>query len=136
MQYLNFLFNLNFFEIISLILVLIFILMIWFFLWKITKYKEISNSRADAIKRSKWVILWEVYEKIIPFLPNFKYSPKDMVFIWKWFDYLVLNWLSEWNLKNIIFLEIKSSKWNLNKNEKMIMKIVWEKKVTYEEFRV
>ncbi|MBP8016439.1 hypothetical protein KAZ01_00380 [Candidatus Gracilibacteria bacterium] len=136
MNFFEFLFKLNFIQISIIITLFVFALMIGFFIGKIIKYKEILSSRMDAVKRSKGVILGEVYEKVIPFLPNFKYSPKDMVFIGKGFDYLVLEGLSEGNLKNIIFLEIKSGKSNLNKNEKMIQKILGEKKVRYEEFRI
>jgi len=45
--------------------------------------KEIKNIRSDAIKRSQSVILGSVYEKVLPFLPDFPYAPKDMVFIGK-----------------------------------------------------
>jgi predicted Holliday junction resolvase-like endonuclease len=77
----------------------------------------------------------KVNEKLAPMLPNFKYKPKDLVFIWKWFDYLVLDWLSEWNLKQIIFLEIKSWKSTLNKNEKQIKQTIENKKVKYEIYK-
>jgi|GEM_PF-1008458 len=35
----------------------------------------------DAIRGSKNSIMGELYEKILPALPNFPYAPKDMVFI-------------------------------------------------------
>lgn len=108
----------------------------WYVIWKISKYSDIKNYRNDAIKRSKSAILWEVYEKIMPFLTEFEYSPKDMVFIWKWFDYLIMDWLSEWDLKEIIFMEIKYWSSQLNKNEKMIRQIVGSKKIKYVEYRI
>jgi predicted Holliday junction resolvase-like endonuclease len=72
----------------------------------------------------------------MPFLSNFSYSPKDMVFVGKWFDYLVLDWLNEWDLREIIFMEIKYWSSTLNKNEKMIRQIVGSKKVKYVEFKI
>lgn len=107
------------------------------FLWaRIKIFGEIKLHRQDAVKRSRASILWELYEKITPFLQDFEYSPKDMVFVGKWFDYLVLDWLNEWDLKEIIFLEIKYGSSTLNKNEKMIRQIVGSKKVKYVEFKI
>lgn len=110
--------------------------MLWLIIWKILRYSEVKRYKLDAIKRSKSSILWEVYEKILPFLKDFSYNPKDMVFIWKWFDYLVLDWLANWDIKEIIFLEIKSGTSSLNKNERMIKNALKWKNIKYEEFRI
>jgi hypothetical protein len=72
---------------------------------------------------------------VLPFLPNFPYSPKDMVFIGKGFDYLVLDGLSEGELRKIVFLEVKSGSSRLNPNEKMIAAIVAEKAIEWKEYR-
>ena len=102
---------------------------------RILRWKEVKTIRSDAIKRSQAVILGSVYEKVLPFLPDFPYSPKDMVFIGKGFDYLVLNGLTNGALEEIVFLEIKSGKSSLNTNEKMIRTTVRDKRVKFEEFR-
>ena len=122
----------------------IWILVLWVFFWviiwilfsKISRYKSIKEDRKASIKKSKSVILWEVYEKIMPFLPNFPYKPKDMVFVGKWIDYIIFDWLNEWDLKKIVFLEVKSWTSGLNKNEKMIRDIISKKEVEYIEYRV
>ncbi len=59
-----------------------------------------------------------------------------MVFVGKWFDYLILDWLNEWDLREIIFMEIKYGSSTLNKNEKMIRHVVGSKKVKYVEFKI
>ena len=115
-------------------------LIIWLFvgimIWKVIKYKTLKYERLTSIKKSKSIILWEVYEKVLPFLPNFPYAPRDMVFVWKGIDYIVFDWLNNWDLKKIIFLEVKSWKSNLNKNEKMIRNIVLKNNIEYREYRV
>lgn len=115
-------------------------LIIWYcigyLVWKYIKYKTIKWERKDATLRSRSVILWEVYEKILPFLPDFKYNPKDMVFIWKWIDYIIFDWLSAWQLKKVVFLEVKSGKSSLNNNERMIRDSVSKKRINYEIYRV
>lgn len=54
-----------------------------FIIGRILRHSEMRQHRDDAIKRSQSVILGSVYEKVLPFLPNFPYAPKDMVFIGK-----------------------------------------------------
>lgn len=123
-------------EIFILIFWLIIWLFVWILIWKIIKYKTLKNERELSIKKSKSVILWEVYEKVLPFLPNFPYAPRDMTFVGKGVDYIVFDGISEWNLKKIIFLEVKSGSSKLNGNEKMIRDKILENKVEYKEYRI
>ena len=106
-----------------------------FLVGRILRSSKISAERKDAIKRSNAVILGAVYEKVLPFLPDFPYSPKDMVFIGKGFDYLVLDGLAEGKLRKIVFLEVESGSSRLNTNEKMIATIVGEKAIEWKEYR-
>ena len=69
---------------------------------------RIKSSRKAAVSQSRSVVLGHVNEKIAPLLPNFPYYYKDLVFLGKGVDYLVLDGLSSGNLKQIVFLEIKS----------------------------
>ena len=121
---------------ILMIVLMVIWIIIWYYIWKIARHIDIKRNRDDAIKRSRSAILWELYEKILPFLSNFAYSPKDMVFVWKWFDYLILDWLNDWELKEIIFMEVKYWTSSLNKNEKMIRQAVGSKLVKYVEFKI
>ncbi len=111
-------------------------LMAGFFIGRMARHRHISAERKDAIKRSEAVILGAVYEKVLPFLPEFPYAPKDMVFIGKGFDYLVLDGLSEGSLRKIVFLEVKSGGSRLNANEKMISAVVQNGPIEWEEYRI
>ena len=111
-------------------------LMAGFFIGRLARHRHISAERKDAIKRSEAVILGAVYEKVLPFLPEFPYAPKDMVFIGKGFDYLVLDGLSEGSLRKIVFLEVKSGGSRLNANEKMISAVVQDGHIEWEEYRI
>lgn len=120
------------------------IILIWIIIWTILWYLiarllfGIQNKwqRKNAIERSKHVIMWQVNEKIAPILPWFPYNYKDLVFIGKWIDYIVFDWLSTGYLKQIVFLEIKSWNSNLNKNELMIQECLNRRKVYYDVLRM
>jgi len=107
-------------------------LFIGYLIWKIVKSSEVKKHRKDAVKKSRSVILWEVAEKTAPFMPQIPYNPKDMTFIWKWVDYIVFDGISSWNLKQIVFLEIKTGKSKQNNNEKQVEEIIRLKKIKYE----
>lgn len=107
------------------------------FLWmKILSFGIQKQIRSDAVRGSRNAITGEIYEKILPSLPNFPYAPKDMVFVWKGTDYIIFDGLSEWNLKEIVFLELKSWKSRLNHNEKMVKKILDLRQVRFAEMRI
>jgi len=120
------------------------IILIWILIWTFVGYLlarllfwvQIRWQRKNAIERSKHVVMWQVNEKIAPILPGFPYNYKDLVFIWKWIDYVVFDWLSTGYLKQVVFLEIKSGNSNLNKNEIMIQECLNRKKVYYEILRM
>lgn len=106
------------------------------FIMRIISMHEHKWVRKSAIQGSRNNIFGEVYEKILPALPNFPYAPKDMVFIGKWCDYIIFDWLSSGHLREIVFLELKSGNATLNANEKMIRDTVDKKRIRYTEYRI
>ena len=121
----------------SLLIVWIIVgLVVGFLLAKVFSMKHTLKDRQASIKGSKAVILGHVKEQMAAIHPGFPYHTKDMVFIGKGFDYLVLDGLSEGNLRQIVFVEIKSWSSMLNKNEKQIQTIINNKFIKYEIIRL
>ncbi len=106
------------------------------FIMRLLSLHEHKWVRNKAVQGSRNSIFWEVYEKILPALPNFPYAPKDMVFIWKGCDYIIFDGLSEGLLREIIFLELKSWNATLNRNEKAIQYLVDQRRVRFSEYRI
>ena len=69
---------------------------------------------------------------MLPIFPEFLYHSKDLVFIGKGVDYIIFDGLAEGELRDIIFLEIKTGKSQLNKNERMIQQFLSTKRARYE----
>jgi len=101
--------------------------------WKQKYEKEI---RRDAIEKSKAVIAGKATEHLAPFLPNFKYNPKNVRFLGSPIDLIVFDGLDEGDLKSIVFVEIKYGKSMLTKREKQIKDIIERKKVRWELLRI
>ena len=111
-------------------------LIVWYIVAKLTVHSAVKSARSSSVRQARNVILWDVNEKLAPALPGFPYDFKDMVFIWKWIDYLVFDGLASGHLRKIILLEIKSWQSLLNRNETMIKNAVWNGLISYEVFRV
>ncbi|OYT34082.1 Holliday junction resolvase [Archaeoglobales archaeon] len=101
--------------------------------WRQKYEKEI---RRDAIEKSKAVIAGKVTEHLIPYLPEFKYNPKDARFIGSPVDLIVFDGLDEGDLRRIVFVEVKSGKSTLSKREKLIRDAIEQRKVEWVVLRV
>jgi predicted Holliday junction resolvase-like endonuclease len=86
--------------------------------------------------RSRAVLSGNFSEQLAPYLPDFKYNPSDCRFIGKPVDMIVFNGLSDGELKDVTFLEIKSGDSKLNNNQKDLKKVIDSKKVKFEEYRI
>ena len=95
--------------------------------------QEEKGIREDAIKRSEAVIQGKVTEHLIPFFPDFKYNPKDVRFMGAPVDLVVFDGLSEGEMRNVVFVEVKTGKTaNLSSRERMVRNCVENKEVVYE----
>lgn len=95
-----------------------------------------ANIRADAIKRSSAVVSGKVTEHLMPYMGIFPYNPKDARFLGAPIDLIVFDGLSEGNLQEIIFLEVKTGASSLSARERQIREIVSSRRVSWREFRV
>lgn len=123
-------------DISTLIVGITFGLILWVGAMRILFSLEHKEIRKSAISGSKNQILGELYEKVLPVLPNFPFKPKDMVFLGKGCDYIIFDWLSEGRLREIIFLELKSGNARLTKNEEAIRYTISHKQVRYAEYHI
>jgi predicted Holliday junction resolvase-like endonuclease len=98
--------------------------------WKLEEEKSI---REDAVRRSQSVITGKVAEHFIPFLPEFKYNPKNARFLGTPIDFVVFEGLHDGNISKIVFVEVKSGKSvKLSERETQVKACIEEKKVHFE----
>ena len=95
--------------------------------------QEEKRIREDAIKRSEAVVTGKVTEHLIPFFPDFKYNPKNVRFLGTPVDLVIFDGLSEGEVKNIVFVEVKTGKTaNLSTRERQVRDCVQNKNVIWE----
>jgi predicted Holliday junction resolvase-like endonuclease len=108
-------------------------LLLQFEQWKQAREIEI---RRDAIERSRAVTIGKVTEHVAPFIPEFKYNPKDARFIGSPLDFVVFDGLDEGVLRKIVFVEVKTGSSKLNTHERNIQRAVQQKLVEFAVLRI
>jgi predicted Holliday junction resolvase-like endonuclease len=101
--------------------------------WLQEKEKEI---RQDAIAKSQAVTMGKVTEHFIPFLPEFNYNPQDARFIGSPVDFVVFDGLCEGDLRQVVFIEIKTGGAALSKRERWVMAAIQAGRVTWEQVKI
>ena len=92
-----------------------------------------ANIRADAITRSAAVIRGKVSEHLAPFI-NFPYNPRDARFIGTPIDIIVFDGAEDGNVREIIFLEVKTGvSPRLTPRERQVQQVILDKKVVWQE---
>ncbi len=128
---------------ISIILALIIISIISYLagkkLGKLQAEKELEprlvEERGDAIKRSRAVLSGQFSEQLAPYLPNFPYKPTEARFIGKPVDFIVFKGMDEKDIKEVVFVEVKSGDSALSTPERKLRDTIKEKRVKWEEYK-
>jgi predicted Holliday junction resolvase-like endonuclease len=107
-----------------------------------TKFEEWKRKtemciRTDAIQRSSTTILGKVGEQLAPLLlfENHNINLKDLRFLGSPIDFIAFKGLEEEKPKEVVFIEVKSgNSANLTKRERMVKKLIENKKVSWMTF--
>ena len=100
--------------------------------WKTENEESI---RKDAIAKSQQVVAGKISEHFIPYLEGWNYNAKDARFLGSPTDFIVFDGLSDGQLKQIVFIEVKTNKAQLTQREKQIRDIINNGQVQWEEVR-
>ncbi len=107
----------------------------------LAEIKELIQSaekymRHDAIKRSKRTLLGKLWEQVSPYLPKFPFRPSDMKFLGSPIDFIIFDGASENDIKQVVFLEVKSGDSQLSTQERKLKKAIESGKVSWKLFNV
>ncbi len=98
--------------------------------------REEGRIREDAIKKSEAVIRGKVTEHLMPYFPEFRYNPKDVRFIGTPVDLIVFDGLSEGEVKQVVFVEVKTGReTSVTPRERLVRDCIQSRAVGYEIIR-
>ena len=97
--------------------------------------RHLRDARRNAIDQHRAVTRGQVYEQLVPYLPNFDFDPKDARFLGRPVDFVVFDGLDEGDLRRIVFVEVKTGGAKLTPRERLIRDAVREGRVAWKEVR-
>lgn len=97
---------------------------------------QIDGIRNDAVIRSRAVLSGNFSEQLAPYLPGFNYNPSDCKFIGKPVDFVVFKGLNEKEIKEVVFLEVKSGDSKLSPTQKNLRDVIENGNIKWDEYRI
>jgi predicted Holliday junction resolvase-like endonuclease len=106
---------------------------LYFLAWKVGYTRRV---REDAVRRSQAVTAGKVHEQLMPYLPEFRWNPKDVRFLGSPVDLVVFDGLAEGRVRKVVFVEVKTGGAGLTGRERMVREVVRAGEVEWAELRV
>jgi predicted Holliday junction resolvase-like endonuclease len=101
------------------------------------KLEHEGRIREDSVRRSQAVVAGKTTEHLLPFFPEFPFSPKDARFLGSPVDLVVFDGMSEGRLRDVIFVEVKTgASAGLTTRERRIRDAIEAGRVRFQEIRV
>jgi predicted Holliday junction resolvase-like endonuclease len=100
--------------------------------WKEDQERTI---RQDAIDKSRAVTLGKITEHFVPYLPGFEYNPQDARFLGSPVDFVVFDGLSDGEIDQVVFVEVKTGQSQLSTRERRIRDAIQAGRVRWIELR-
>ena len=91
--------------------------------------------RKDAIQQSRAVTRGQMYEQLVPYLPEFPFNPKDAQFLGKPVDFVVFDGLDEGRVRSVVFVEVKTGASRLTSRERLVRDAIRAGRVEWAEIR-
>ena len=104
-----------------------------FLVWKLRYSAAI---REDAVQRSLAVTTGKVNEQLVPFLPEFRFNPKDARFLGSPVDLVVFDGLAAGDVRRVVFLEVKTGEGSLSARERQVRDVIEARQVAWAELRL
>jgi predicted Holliday junction resolvase-like endonuclease len=98
--------------------------------------EAVREARKDAVRRSAEVVSGKVSEHLAPCLGDFPWNPRDARFLGSPVDFLVFDGLAENDVREIVFVEVKSGASTLSARERRVRDAVRARRVSWREIRV
>jgi len=93
------------------------------------------NTRKNAVLQSRAVSRGQMYEQLVPYLPEFQFNPKDAQFLGRPVDFVVFDGLDDGDLRRIVFVEVKTGASKLTPRERLVRDAIRDGRVEWTQIR-
>ena len=98
--------------------------------------KFARRMRTEGAQQSRAVTRGQIYEQLVPYLPGFRFNPKDAQFLGRPVDFVVFDGLDDGNVRRIVFVEVKTGGAKLNARQRCVRDAVRSGAVEWREIRL
>src|SRR5215467_173602 len=91
--------------------------------------------RAQGALQSRAIVRGQIYEQLVPYLPGFRFNPKDAQFLGRPVDFVVFDGLDEGEVRRIVFVEVKTGGAKLTTRERLVRDAIRDGLVEWAEIR-
>lgn len=102
---------------------------------QVWKLRYAAAIRRDAVERSQAVTVGKVAEQLVPYLPGFRFNPKDVRFLGTPVDLVVFDGLNEGRVRCVVFVEVKTGGARLTARERQVREAIEARRVKWTELR-
>src|SRR4029079_7396355 len=91
--------------------------------------------RTEGAVQRRAIVRSKIYEQLVPYLPGFRFNPKDAQFLGRPVDFVVFDGLDEGDLRRIVFVEVKTGTSKLTNRERLVRDAVRDGRVEWAQIR-
>jgi predicted Holliday junction resolvase-like endonuclease len=77
----------------------------------------------------------QIYEQLVPYLPDFQFNPKDAQFLGRPVDFVVFDGLDDGQVRRVVFIEVKTGAAKLTTRERLVRDAIRADRVEWREIR-
>ena len=98
--------------------------------------EDLTAARQDSLARSHAVVSGKVQEHLAPLFPEFDFNPRDARFLGTPVDFVVFDGLDEGEVRNIVFVEVKTNRSALSSRERCVRAAIEARRVEWQLLRL
>lgn len=100
--------------------------------------EDMKTARQNAAKQSRSVLNGKASEQLVALLPEFceRFDANDARFLGAPIDYVIFDGLARGCVERVVFLEVKTGRSSLNRNEQQVRRAIDERRVEFETLRL
>jgi predicted Holliday junction resolvase-like endonuclease len=97
---------------------------------------DLEQARQQSLAQSHATVTGKVQEHLASLFPDFDYNPRDARFLGTPVDFVVFDGLDEGEVREIVFVEVKTNRANLTHRERLVRAAVETKQVGWRVMRL
>lgn len=93
--------------------------------------RDVQLARGESVAHSHAAVSGKVQEQLTSLFPGFRFNPRDARFLGSPIDFVVFDGLDEGEIREVVFLEVKTNRSALTHRERLVRDAILAKRVSW-----